>query len=215
MARTPGRAIRPQDLDRIAEALAAVGGEALGHRFRRLREGQGVSIRAVADAAGVSKNSVVRFEQGRGTLPLTVAQLCRGLGIHLPRLLQPPADDGHGASHRRADDAWYDHAEPGAAPLDLRRAPVPVAVSMLQSRLEGGHLLPAILELRGASRERQHPGEEFVYVLQGIAEITVAAKVHRLAEGESLAFWGTEPHRYAPAKGSTLPVRLLTLRAGA
>jgi quercetin dioxygenase-like cupin family protein len=87
-----------------------------------------------------------------------------------------------------------------------------VAVCMLQSRLEHGRVLPSVLDISGPSQLRSHPGEEFVYVLEGTATIRVGDVEHTLDAGESMAFWGSEPHRYGVAEGSPLPVRLLSLR---
>ena len=81
---------------------------------------------------------------------------------------------------------------------------------MLHSRLTQGKVLPSILELYETSEARSHPGEEFVYVLAGRAKIGVSGIDYILEEGESIEFWGTEPHSYGPA-GKAL-TRVLSIR---
>ncbi|QJW96823.1 hypothetical protein FTUN_4383 [Frigoriglobus tundricola] len=79
------------------------------------------------------------------------------------------------ASHHGADDRWYDLTDFGAGTLGgLDRPLTPkernrfaergtaVALLLLKSRLESGHLLPAVLELYRGSPPRSHDGEEFV-----------------------------------------------------
>jgi quercetin dioxygenase-like cupin family protein len=82
---------------------------------------------------------------------------------------------------------------------------------MLRSRLEQGQLLPNVIELYGESEKRTHPGEETVYVLEGTLELTIGGTVYRLEKDEAATFWCSEEHSYAPVKGSSLPVRILSV----
>ena len=82
---------------------------------------------------------------------------------------------------------------------------------ILQSRLEKGLILPTLVELNGECPGQAVMGEEMVYVLEGIARITVGDQTFDLEEGESATFWSSEQHVYAPAPNSKLPVRLLSV----
>jgi mannose-6-phosphate isomerase-like protein (cupin superfamily)/DNA-binding XRE family transcriptional regulator len=200
--------------------------DALGDRLRRARTRQGRSIRDLADAAGLSKSSIVRLEQGGGTYPMTVVKVCAALGLHVARLRDPEsAGDDRLAVHRTSDDRWYDLVDFGSGPLggvdrpltvteraEFAKKGVVVPIVVLGSRLSDGQLLSNVVEVYGRSVTREHPGEEFVYVLDGTASITVGATTVVLGSGESMVFRSAEPHTYAPAEGSTLPVRLLMVR---
>lgn len=218
-----------QLLDRLAwleGLLERVDPDVLGHRLRRFRTQQGLSIREVADRARVSKNSIVRLERGGGTLPITILKVCSVLGVHAERLAGPGAPDlVLAAVHRTADDRWYDAGDMGSAPLaggdrpldiEERRAAVEAGastpVNLLRSRLPGGRALPSVLELWKPSPERSHVGEELVYVLEGRAAITVGGTRHELGPGESIVFWSAEPHSYAPADPERIPARILSVR---
>lgn len=206
--------------------MASLSPEALGDRLRRARMRQGRSIRELADAAGLSKSSIVRLEQGGGTYPMTIVKVCAALGLHVARLRDSDsAGDDRLAVHRLGDDRWYDIVDFGAGALggvdrpltqaeraEFAKEGVLVPIVVLGSRLRDGQLLSNIVELYGKSVTREHPGEEFVYVLEGTASITVGATNVVLATGESMAFRSAEPHTYAPADGSRLPVRLLMVR---
>ncbi len=199
----------------VAKLIRSVGPEVLGNRLRRIRNRQGISIRDVAAQAGVSKNSIVRLEQGRGTQAMTVLRICTVLGIHVEKLA-----DGEemttGIAHREEDDAWYDMVDFGAGPLqgDRRKAAEHgvVPLNILKSRLPNGRVLPTIVEVYGPSPTRSHAGEEFAYVLEGEAVITVGQDKFHLKQGESVTFWSAELHTYAPSPGSPLPVRILSVR---
>lgn len=200
--------------------------DALGDRVRRLRNAQGLSIREVADRAGISKTSLMRLERGGRARPTTLLAVCNVLGVHLNRVVEP---DGGGlqlvAVHRRRDDRWHDLRDFGSGPLGGDDRPVDAAerrrcaeaggaipLCMLQSRLPDSAVFPSVLELFGPTASRRHPGLEFVYVLSGRLELHVGDAVHELAEGESAAFRSAEDHRYAPAPGSAKPARVLSLR---
>ncbi len=213
-------------LDRLGQLLENVGPEILGHRVRRLRDQQGISIRDLADRAGINKNSIVRLEQGRGTQPITILKVCSVLGVHVERLAEPSENDMTLAVvHKKKDDRWFDAADMGSQPLhDSKRPLTPaqrkravsqgaqVPINLLKCRLPGGRVLPSVLEIWKKSPERSHVGEEFAFVLSGTAIITVGDKHHRLKEGESITFWSAEPHSYAPADSKKVPVKILSIR---
>lgn len=212
-------------LERVGELLAHVEGEVLGHRVKRLRESQAFSIREVAERAGISKNSIVRLEQGRGTQAITVMKVCSVLGIHVERLAAPNSDDVVAVVHQKTDDRWFDAVNMASTPLlgkdraltakELKRAVDQGAhtpLNLLRCRLPGGKILPSILEIRQKSPVRSHVGEEFVYVLSGAATITVGKKKYRLKEGECVTFWSAEPHTYEPTDPKKIPARILSIR---
>lgn len=215
-----------QRLNRIRALLDSVGPEVLGHRIRRLRDRQGLSIREVADRAQVSKNSIVRLEQGGGTQPITLLRVCSVLGLHVERLAEPTGEDMRlAATHRAADDRWFDAGDMGSAPLLEADRPLTAAerkgavrggvktpVNMLQCRLPGGCFLPSVLEVFEETAPRSHVGEELAYVLEGQAVITVGGEAHVLSQGEAITFWSAEPHTYAPADSDEVPVRILSVR---
>ncbi len=215
-----------QDIARLLQSIPAT---TLGGRLRRARLRQGRSIRDLAEAAGLSKTSIVRLEQGKGTFPITIVKVCAALGLHLAGLTDTITSPSQNvAVHYRADDRWYDMTDFGAGPLGGQDRPLStaeraeyaaqgVAVPLLyvRSRLPEGRLLPAVLEVFARSETRSHPGEEMVYVLNGQAQVHVGEETYLLSEGESITFYSAEPHSYAPAPGYTdaaLPVRLLSIR---
>jgi transcriptional regulator with XRE-family HTH domain len=217
----------PQDLLRqekdAEELVRSVSSEVLGARLARARQRQGLSIRELATAAGVNKNSVVRVEKGGVPQPLTVLKLCAAMNIHLASLAEPEKGENEVvAVHRREDDRWHDITKFGAGPVEdrplsaeeraeLARQGIQSPMLILKNRLELGQILPNVIELYGPSPTRSHPGEEMVYVLKGAATITVGNRQFDLAEGEAATFYCSEEHTYAPAKGAELPVRLLSV----
>ena len=216
---------QPPSLTGVADALTTLGPAVVGQRLRRTRLRQGLSVRDLAGAAGMSKTSVVRLEAGEPVRPSTVLRACRALGLHVGRLADL-SDEGTGpvAVHRLADDRWADMADPGGPLLSAHRPLTPderaraVAdgasspINILRARLPEGRVSPSVLELYGPSELRSHVGEEFVYVLAGRVRLEVGGRAYELAEGEAMTFWSAERHRYAPADADAVPARLLSVR---
>jgi transcriptional regulator with XRE-family HTH domain len=207
----------------IEELLRSVPPEVIGPRLARMRQRVGMSVRELASAAAVNKNSIVRLEQGGAPQPMTVLKICAALGVHVATIANPEPGDGEiVAIHRRQDDRWYDLADLSAGAvadrpltererLDLADSGLQSPMLLLTARLESGQLIPNVIELYGRSERRSHMGEEMVYVLKGAARIIVGPQTFDLCEGECATFWSSEEHYYAPAPGAELPVRVLSV----
>lgn len=213
-------------LDSVRALMQQLGPAVLGDRIRRIRIRQNLSIRDLAAAAGMSKTSVVRMEAGERFRASTLLRACEALSIHVERLasLSDDASEPY-MIHRRSDDRWLDMADTGGRRLlgvdrplspeersDAASNGVTVPVCLIRSRLDGGSVLPSIIEAYTKSPGRSHPGEEFLYVLSGRARIEIGPDVIELDEGEAVTFWSAEPHSYAPASAADAPVRLLSVR---
>ncbi len=48
----------------------------------------------------------------------------------------------------------------------------------------------------GASETMMHPGQEFVYCLEGTVQYEVGNQTYDLQAGDSLMFHATQPHRF-------------------
>ena len=197
----------------------------VGNRIRRIRLQQELSIRSLAEQAGVSKTSIVHIEAGKSIRESTLLKVATILGLHLDRLAKPTVGDATPfAKHTSSDDAWYDlirfdqgKIEPQSVSTKNKRQQLAknkgvVPLNILASRLEDGRIKPTILELFDPSPIRSHVGEEFVMVLEGKAIISIGQSKVTLCTGESVTFWSAEPHGYAPAPKSKLPTRILSVR---
>ncbi|MGV3618893.1 MAG: XRE family transcriptional regulator [Fimbriimonas sp.] len=207
----------------VEELIRAVTPEVVGARLARARRRLGLSIRELAAAANVNKNSILRLEKGGAPHPMTVLKLCAAMNLHLAALAKPSGEEDELVTiHRHGDDRWYDMTDFGAGPVadrpltpEERQAQAErglvAPMLILTNRLERGQLLPNVLELYGPSAPRSHKGEEMVYVLEGRVRIVVGAESFELDAGESATFWSSEVHQYLPAEGAELPVRLLSV----
>ena len=174
----------------------------LGARIQRHRLRRHLSVRDLAERAGVNKNTVVRLEKGLTPSYSTLNRICDALGVHIAQLTRPDVQGDEIVSlHTRSDEA----------PMQLASDERMLLRSM-GCRLSGGRLNSALMELFGESEPTTHPGEEHVFCLRGSARLTVAGRAYTLEEGDAAVFWSTERHSYAPAPETSeesLPVLLL------
>jgi mannose-6-phosphate isomerase-like protein (cupin superfamily) len=164
----------------------------------------------------VSATSIVRLERGLPFLPVTLVKVCEGLGLHVNRFLQPDSDPGGVKLHKHADDEWFRLERVADGPIEDANQRGRLAererispLLLFKTHLEDGSAYASLIEVYQHSQTREHPGEEFIYVLEGSLDISIAGKTHRLEAGECVSFWASEPHMYSPAPDSALPVRLL------
>lgn len=209
----------------VRDIQKRVSAEVIGARVRRERIAHGISIRDLASRSNLSPHSITRLEAGQPFRAITLVKVCAALEIHVDRIAEAIENDV-AAKHSLTDNRWHfldGYAEgfmgggDGAVAGEERRK---IAMSagqnplvILKSRLDAGTLLSTVIEVHVPSETRSHPGEELVYALHGPVQVTVADRGYTLETGESLVFWGTEPHSYEPL-GETVGL-ILSVRARA
>jgi transcriptional regulator with XRE-family HTH domain len=204
----------------------------LGQRVRRLRRQQGLSVRELAERAGINKDTVVKMEKGHTPTYSTLGRVCDALGVSVVHLLRPEADEDDGVPlvrvHSRRGEERVPRSRVEIDPLseetvrlrptgkhELIAADEKVLLTWLACRLPGGKLNAWLLELRGPTEPTTHPGEEFLFCLRGSARLTVAGRSYTLYAGDAATFWCAENHCYAPTDealaNDELPVLLLSV----
>jgi len=167
----------------MSEQLPA-GLAALGDRLRRIRRARELTLEQVAERTGISQPTLSRLESGRRQPSL--AQLLT-------------LADQYGAS---VGDLLGEGGERGAAVIDPARSAEREGNGLrfrVVDRGDAGSALTAIQVTvpadRGGSRLYQHPGDEWLYVLEGRLRLTLADTAHLLTPGMVAHFDATTPHR--------------------
>ncbi|MFF9688749.1 helix-turn-helix domain-containing protein [Streptomyces sp. NPDC014623] len=157
-------------------------------RLRDLRRGRGLTLEAAAGRAGLSPAHLSRLETGRRqpSLPMLLG-LARVYGTTVSELLGelPPERDAivrggppEGPSRGAETGGWlYRQAGGPGRAMQALRVQVPYGAE--------GDLV------------RVHPGEEWLYVLDGRLRIVLGETVHDLDPGDSAHFDSLTPHRIA------------------
>ncbi|MFI6357244.1 helix-turn-helix domain-containing protein [Streptomyces sp. NPDC050743] len=167
----------------------------MGRSLRRRRENSGLSLRALAERAGISPSALSHIENGRSQPSVTTLfALVRELGISLDELFAP---------------------SPRPAPRQRATSSGPIVVQYAHTRttvgLESGitweplasdkgvQFIQLTYEPGGASCPNgshvRHSGREYGLVLRGRLRVTLGFEEYDLGPGDSIRFDSHLPHR--------------------
>jgi transcriptional regulator with XRE-family HTH domain len=145
-------------------------------RLRALREELGLSLDAVAQAAGMAPSTLSRLETGKRRLAVDhLAPLARALGTSVDALLAPEPPD----------------------PRVRRRARTVNGMRVLPLSREGGngpHAYHMTFPERTKPQQRSHEGHEWLYVLSGRLRLVLGDEDVVLSPGEAAEFSTWIPH---------------------
>jgi transcriptional regulator with XRE-family HTH domain len=176
-----------------------------GANVRRLRLAQGLTATELAASANISAAMLSRLESGHVSPSLeTLAALAGALGTPCATLLRSP-DTG-------ASDAQ--HVRRGEGLEVVRRGTKRGHTYHLLASNRGPKRLfePFLVTLTSKSEEFpefDHPGVEFIHILEGSLRYRHGPESFLLKPGDSLTFRGDVPH--GPEELIKLPVRMLSI----
>lgn len=177
----------------------------LGHTIRQLRQQHGLTIAEVSQRAGISRGMLSKIENGLASTSLdTLEQLANSLGVTLSRLFRDYNAPTGGAQF----------VKNGQGMEVVRRGTRCGHTYQLLAYDQGPQKIfePFLIALEEQNEEFppfEHPGTEFIYMLEGIVEYSVAGESYVLEPGDSLTFRGELPHR--PEKLIQMPIRFLAI----
>jgi transcriptional regulator with XRE-family HTH domain len=170
----------------LTAAQEANGELELGERLRAVRQLRRLTLREVAEAAGVSESFVSQLERGRSSASVaTLQRLAAAVGIEISDLFA---------------------AEPQAGPRVLRREE--------RQQLEWGHLgrkalltpkpfhslevVTAAFDPGGSTGDEPYThgdSEELLLVLEGRVHVQLGRELLDLSKGDSVNYRSSTPHR--------------------
>ncbi len=161
-------------------ASSAVITSDVARQIRRLRERRHLSQRALAQASGLSRNTLSLLERGQTSPTLaTLEKIAAALQVDINIFFQAAAGPVATGDETGLDPGWE-----GAA--------ADTAGYQLEP-LIAAHILRLEPECSSGSLP-YHSGEEFVYCLSGKCLVAVEERQYMLKPGDSLHFDGRLPH---------------------
>ena len=162
-------------------------GMILGQMLRRHRKEQKLTLRAVAEKAGVSEGFLSQVENSVKSPSLdTLMNICEALGLDAGRLLDQAQNQERLFVVRQSE--WEEVEVPHTGFATRRFCP-PQDRSVIDSALlfiEPRKSIPV--------RKNQKNGQEILCVLRGSVELTQGDQAVELVAGDSAHFW-TDPQR--------------------
>lgn len=170
------------------EKAGLAGGVLIGARLRAARQSRGMTLDAVAAAAGISAGFVSKLERDQVSPSVaSLVAICRTVGLRMGDLFEPPP------SHvvRAGEGARINFGGQGAIEQ--------VVTPGDQSLIEVIHSLIAPGGTGGEDLYVLDAEVEVVYVVRGRLAVTLAHERQELSAGDTMTFRGSDPHTWANA----------------
>lgn len=177
----------------------------IGSALRRTRLAQNLVIAEVAKLAGISSGMLSKLENGQSAASLdSLFSLSRALGVSLGTLFQgfPPEEGGAQLVKR------------GQGMEVVRRGTRRGHTYHLLAADRGPRRLfePFLVTLTDKSEvfpRFEHPGIEFLHILEGRIQYRHGKNTYMMGPGDSLTLRGQVPH--GPERLIRLPIRMLSI----
>ncbi len=165
----------------------------IGNKIKKLRQCRGMSLRQVAEKAGVSVMTIHKLEKQEMTPTITVLmKIADAFGEKVGFFVGEEEN-----SFEYAPKAEY---TPKGKGRKFSHTSGNTQVEYLAFRLKESKLLVLLTCLKPGTqsgpKSQSHPGEEFVFCLSGEIQYEVDGKPYLLKKGDSLHFHGNISHRW-------------------
>ena len=165
----------------------------VGSRLKHSRMVAGLSMRSVANLAGVSEGYISKIENDKVQPSFaTLHRIANAVGTNIGALFSRPEQNGRlvtiiTASERAVMKFGSSRSGDG---IRLERLLPTYPGSLLQANIH-------VVEPGGGSDEAIfHPGQEMGMILEGTLELYVGDEVHKLSAGDAFSFESEHEHRY-------------------
>jgi transcriptional regulator with XRE-family HTH domain len=179
--------------------------QALGSAVRELRQRHKLTIAQVSEQAGISRGMLSKIETGQITPGLdSLSRIARALGVSMSMLFR----------HYDAPTGSAQHVKKGQGMEVVRRGTKSGHSYELLAYDQGPVKLfePFMITMEEPSESFptfQHPGTEFIHMIEGTLEYRHGQTVYVLEPGDTLTFEGEITH--GPERLLVKPVRFLSL----
>ncbi len=181
----------------MAEAATDFDLRALGQALREARHRRGLTVEALATAAGVSSGLISQLERGQGNPAfLTLRRLAEALQLPVAHFVQGPVPTGMVV---RAGERRRLHLPDADLVYELLTPSLRGKLEVLRTRIPPGWT--------NESKPFAHEGEECVHLLEGCLEVVVGTSRFVLEAGDSITYDASVPHWYL--NGTEAPALIL------
>ncbi|MDR2683249.1 MAG: XRE family transcriptional regulator [Dysgonamonadaceae bacterium] len=180
--------------------------KSVGKRIQSLRESKSIEREEMAGRTGLDVGQIARIEESKELPSLApLIKIARVLGVRLGTFLDDEDALGPVVSRKSS------HREGVSFSTNQTASHTHMDYYSLAADKSGRHLEPFIIQV--APREENsvfqlssHEGEEFIYCLSGLLEITYGSDTYLLEDGDSIYYDSIVAHHVhaADAQGATI-----------
>ncbi|MBU4345334.1 MAG: XRE family transcriptional regulator [Proteobacteria bacterium] len=181
------------------------GVEDIGKKIKFLREGKGLSIDEVSKLTGFDAELLTSIEKNEVQPQLgTVIKLSKALDGAFGRLVSGVGDRLYSVTRKDEQKIVSSStSKKGKKKLYTYRSLAP--------EVKGRHMEAMIVQLEENPEKEMsvHDGEEFIYVIDGVATLKIGEDSFDLEPGDSVYYLSTVPHQIVSKKGKTTILAVL------
>ncbi|MCG8637224.1 MAG: XRE family transcriptional regulator [Desulfobacterales bacterium] len=162
----------------------------VGTRIRQLRQERGISLEDLSSLTGFEVSRLEDIESGREKPQLgMVMKLSKALDAAVGRLVSGMGTKLYSITKKN------ERRQIARSASKTGKQNVYSYMS-LAPEVQGRHMEALIVQLEKTedSEISVHNGEEFIFVLEGVASLTIAKESHDLEPGDSAYYLSTTPH---------------------
>ena len=191
-------------MNKHGEGATASLEESVGAAIKEQRQRHGLTIAQVSEQASISRGMLSKIENGQTSAGMdTLARIARALGVSMSMLF----------SKYDVTASSAQHIKKGMGMEVVRRGTKNGHTYHLLAYDQGPVKLfePFLITMNDDSERYptfQHPGTEFLYMLEGKIEYRCGQETYLLEPGDSLTFQGEVPH--GPEKLVKYPIKFLS-----
>lgn len=178
----------------------------IGTRIKQLRESKSITPEEMAERSGLSLEQITLMENNTALPSLApLIKVSRVLGVRLGTFLDDHSESGPVIARKDEHDRTISFS------TDDNRHRKHMDYFSLSASKAGRHMEPFIINIEPAIEEvdfimSSHEGEEFIYCLEGVLEISYGSQTYILEEGDSIYYDSIVAHHVhaADEKGAKI-----------
>ncbi|MDR1864431.1 MAG: XRE family transcriptional regulator [Bacteroidales bacterium] len=161
----------------------------IGGKVKAIRESKNLSVEDVAERSGLNGEQIIRIENNRDIPSLSpLIKIARALGVRLGTFLDDQTELGPVVTRKRESSEKNSIRFTG----DSNAGRAHMEYFSLSQDKSGRHMEPFLIDIAASEGEKHslssHEGEEFVYVLNGVVEVSYGKETYTLEEGDSIYY---------------------------
>ncbi|MEE8481630.1 MAG: XRE family transcriptional regulator [Desulfobacterales bacterium] len=171
----------------------------IGVRVKKLREEKNLSLDELSKLTGFDVDFLESIESNKIQPQLgTVIKLSKALDSAFSRLVSGVGDKLYSVTRKNEE-------KPVSRSTSQKGKKQIYKYKSLAAEVKGRHMEALIVQLEENPGEEMsvHEGEEFIYILDGVAVLKIGEDVFDLNPGDSVYYLSTTPHLIASKRGKT------------
>ncbi len=166
----------------------------VGEKIKSLRETKEISIAELAERTGLAEEQINRIENNVDIPSLApLIKIARALGVRLGTFLDDQDEMGAVVYHK--DEEMKETISFSNNAMDTRTHMRYLSLAKSKS---DRHMEPFIVDIEATNDTEyslsSHEGEEFIYVMEGVIEVSHGKRNHVIKAGDTIYYDSIVPH---------------------